>query len=141
MISASMATSTDRAKNGSGSRSGHLAAEVVDDLQRLVSLEVALAKQELKELAVTNAIAVACFAAAAVLALLALLVGVPVIVVVAVPWHWQAAVVWVVAYVLIAAGLALYGRRRLKSPVPEKTITSLKETKEWAVRRMRSAGR
>ena len=67
--------------------------------------------------------------------------AVPVIVVVAVPWHWQAAVVWAVAYALIAAGLAIYGRMRLRVSMPQKTITSLKETKEWALQRMKSAGR
>lgn len=136
-----MATDTERGTNGSGVRSGHLAAEVVQDLNRLVSLELALARQELKEFAVTNGIAIACFAVAGLLAGITLLVAVPVIVVVAVPWHWQAAVVWALAYALIAAVLALYGRRRLQVSMPQKTITSLKETKEWALRRMRSAGR
>ena len=136
-----MATETEPGTNGSGMRSGHLAAEVVQDLNRLVSLELALARQELKEFAVTNGIAIACFAVAGLLAGITLLVAVPVIVVVAVPWHWQAAVVWAVAYALIAAGLALYGRRRLQVSMPQKTITSLKETKEWALKRMRSAGR
>jgi hypothetical protein len=127
--------------HGSSAKSGELAAEVVQDVQRLVSLEVALAKQELKELAITNAIAVACFAAAGLLALLALLVAVPVIVVMAVPWHWEAATVWAVAYVLIAAGLVLYGKARLRISLPTKTIASLKETKTWALQRMRSTGR
>ena len=136
-----MATDTEPRTNGSAARSGALAAEVVQDLNRLVSLEVELAKQELKELAITNGIAAACFAVAGILAGIALLVAVPVIVVVAVPWHWQAAVVWAVVYALIAAGLAIYGRIRLRVSMPEKTITSLKETKEWAVERMRSAGR
>jgi len=122
-------------------KSGVLAAEVVHDLNRLVSLEIELAKQELKELAVTNGIAAACFAFAGILAGIALLVAVPVIVVIAVPWHWQAAVVWAVAYALIAAGLAIYGRMRLRVSMPQKTITSLKETKEWALQRMKSAGR
>lgn len=122
-------------------KSGDVAADVVQDLHRLVSLEVALARQELKELAVTNAIAAACFAAAALLALLALLVAVPVIVVVVVPWHWQAAVVWAVAYALIAAAVALYGRARLRVTLPKKTINSLKETKEWALQRMRSTAK
>ena len=122
-------------------KSGVLAAEVVHDLNRLVSLEIELAKQELKELAVTNGIAAACFALAGILAGIALLVAVPVIVVIAVPWHWQAAVVWAVAYALIAAGLAIYGRMRLRVSMPQKTITSLKETKEWALQRMKSAGR
>lgn len=136
-----MATETEPATNGSAMKSGHLAAEVVQDLNRIVTLEVALARQELKEFAITNGVAVACFAIAGVLAGIALLVAVPVIVVEAVPWHWQAAVVWAVAYALIAGLLALYGRRRLQVSMPQKTITSLKETKEWAVKRMRSAGR
>ena len=136
-----MATQTEPKPNGSALNSGVLAAEVVHDLNRLAGLEVELAKQELKELAVTNGIAVACFAVAGILAGIALLVAVPVIVVEAVPWHWQAAVVWAVAYALIATGLAMYGRMRLRVSMPQKTITSLKETKEWALQRMRSAGR
>jgi len=136
-----MATQTEPKSNGSAMKSGVLAAEVVHDLNRLVSLEIELAKQELKELAVTNGIAAACFAFAGILAGIALLVAVPVIVVVAVPWHWQAALVWAVAYALIATGLAIYGRMRLRVSMPQKTITSLKETKEWALQRMKSAGR
>jgi cytochrome c biogenesis protein CcdA len=122
-------------------KSGELAAEVVQDVQRLVGLEVALAKQEVKELAITNAIAVACFAAAGLLALLALLVAVPVIVVMAVPWHWEAATVWAVAYAVIAVGLYFVGRAKLRISLPTKTIASLKETKTWALQRMRSTGR
>ena len=122
-------------------KSGELAAEVVQDVQRLVSLEVALAKQELKELAITNAIAVASFAAAGLLALLALLVAVPVIIVMAVPWHWEAATVWAVAYALIAGALVLFGRAKLRISLPTKTIASLKETKTWALQRMRSTGK
>ena len=122
-------------------RSGDLAAEVVQDVQRLVILEIALAKQELKELAITNAIAIVCFAAAGPMAVLALLVAVPVIVVMVVPWHWEAAVVWAVAYALVAAVLALYGRARLHIGLPEKTIASLKETKTWALQRMRSTAK
>ena len=126
---------------GAPPKTGELAAEVVQDVNRLVSLEVALAKQELKELAIRNAIAVTCLAIGGLLATLALLVAVPVVVVMLVPWHWQAAVVWVVVYVLLAAGLALYGRARLKIALPPKTVASLKETKTWALRRMRSTGR
>jgi len=72
---------------------------------------------------------------------LALLVAVPVIVVMVVPWHWEAAVVWAVAYALVAAVLALYGRARLHIGLPEKTIASLKETKTWALQRMRSTAK
>ena len=82
-----------------------------------------------------------CFAAAGLMAVLALLVAVPVIVVMLVPWHWEAAVVWAVAYALIASVLALYGRARLHIGLPEKTIASLKETKTWALQRMRSTAK
>ncbi len=114
---------------------GALASEVVQDVNRLVSLEIALAKQELKELAIRNAIAAACIAAGALFAILALLVAVPVVVVMLVPWHWEA------VYVLLAAGLALYGKARLRIAVPPKTVASLKETKTWALQRMKSTGR
>jgi len=126
---------------GTSQKTGELAAEVVQDVNKLVSLEVALAKQELKELAIRNAIAVACLLIGGVLAVLALLVAVPVMIVVLVPWHWQAALVWVVVYVLLAAGLALFGRARLMIALPPKTVASLKETKTWALQRMRSTGR
>jgi hypothetical protein len=122
-------------------RSGDLAAEVVQDVQRLVSLEIELAKQEVRELAVTNAIAVICFAAAAFLFLLALLVALPVMVVMLLPWHWEAALVWAAGYALVAAVVALIGKAKLRIGLPQKTITSLKETKAWALQRMRSTGR
>jgi len=122
-------------------KSGELAAEVVQDVNRLVGLEIALAKQELKELAIRNAIAAACIAAGGLFAMLALLVAVPVAVVMLVPWHWEAAAVWAVLYLLLAAVLALYGRARLRITLPPKTVASLKETKTWALQRMRSTGR
>jgi Putative Actinobacterial Holin-X, holin superfamily III len=127
--------------HASRSKLGDLAAEVVQDVQRLVSLEVALAKQELREMAVSNAVALACFAVAGLLALLALLVAVPVLVVLLVPWHWEAAGVWAASYLLIAAAVALYAKARLHIGLPEKTVTSLKETKTWALHRLRSTGR
>ena len=99
--------------------SRELAADAVQSVQRLVSLEIALAKQELREIATTNLIAGACIAAAGFFAILALFVAVPVLVVVAVPWHWQAALAWAVAYAAIASGLALYGSCLLyTSPSP-----------------------
>jgi hypothetical protein len=58
-----------------------------------------------------------------------------------VPWKWEAAAVWVAAYVVIGAGLILLGRARLKVGLPPRTVESLKENKEWALRRVRSNGR
>ncbi|HEY3194069.1 MAG TPA: phage holin family protein [Candidatus Dormibacteraeota bacterium] len=126
---------------GGKARSRELAAEVVQDLHRLVDLEILLAKQEVKELAITNGIAAACLAAAGLLAAIGLLVAIPVLVVEAVPWHWEAALAWVVAYLVVAGGLAVFGRRRLQLKFPTRTLDSLKENKEWALRRLRSTSR
>ncbi len=46
-----------------------------------------------------------------------------------------------VAYLVVAGGLAVYGRRRLKLKLPTRTLESLKENKEWALRRLRSTSR
>ena len=118
-----------------------LIASVVSDAQRLVALEIALAKQELKEMATGNAIAAGIIALGGLLAALALLVAVPSLVVWLVPWHWQAAAVWVAAYLVIGLGLVLLGKSRLQVRLPRRTLDSLKENKEWALRHVRSNGR
>jgi cytochrome c biogenesis protein CcdA len=128
-------------ETGTRASSRELAADAVQMVQRLVSLEIALAKQELKEIAIVNLIAVACMAVAGLLAILAVLVAVPVLIVALVPWHWEAALAWVVAYALIAGGLSLYGKSRLSLRMPSKTIESLKENKEWALHQLRSTKR
>jgi hypothetical protein len=121
--------------------SGELAAQVLQDAQRLLSLEIALAKQEAKDLIKTNAIAAVMIGAGSLLLILAILVAVPSLVVVLVPWHWQAAAAWVVLYVLLGIALALVGKTRIRIGLPEKTVASLKENKEWALRRMKSTVR
>ncbi|MDQ6918182.1 MAG: phage holin family protein [Candidatus Dormibacteraeota bacterium] len=118
-----------------------MAAEIVEEAERLVRLEIELAKAELKELAIANGIAAGAFAGAAMLAMITLLVAIPVLIVVAVEPHWLAALVWIVVYLLLAGGLALFGRGKLHIGVPEQTIKSLKETKDWAIRQMRSPAR
>jgi uncharacterized membrane protein YdbT with pleckstrin-like domain len=118
-----------------------LAADAVQNIQRLVGLEIALAKQELREIATANLIAMACMASAGLVAILAILVAVPVMVVALVPWHWQAALVWALAYMAVAVGLALYGRSRLSLRLPTRTLESLKENKAWAIRQLRSTKR
>lgn len=114
---------------------------VVSDAQRLVALEVALAKQELKEFAIRNAIATALVAIGGLLFTLGVLVAVPVLVVMLVPWKWQAAAVWAGGYLLIGVALVLIGRARLQVRMPQRTIESLKESKEWVLRHVRLNGR
>jgi uncharacterized membrane protein YqjE len=121
--------------------SPELAAEIVEEAERLVRLEIALAKAELKELAITNAIAAGAFAGAALLVSVTLLVAIPVLIVVAVEPHWLAALAWIVVYLVAAAGLALLGRSKLHIGLPQRTVNSLKETRDWALRQMRSPGR
>jgi len=122
-------------------KSGDLAAEVVHDVQRLVGLEIALAKQEIKDLAMASAIAAGMVAAGGLLMIVGVLVALPSLIVWLVPWHWQAAVVWVAVYVLLGIGLALMGRARFALSLPAKTLASLKENKEWALRKMKSTVR
>ena len=118
-----------------------LIASVVSDAQRLVALEIALAKQELKELATGNAIAAGIIVFGGLLTALAVLVALPSLVVWLVPWHWQAAAVWGAAYLVIGLGLVLLGRSRLQVRLPRRTLDSLKENKEWALRHVKSNGR
>jgi len=126
---------------GLDAKSGDLAAAVIHDAQRLISLEVALAKQEIKDLVMANAVAAGLVAAGGLLVLLAVLVAIPSLVVVLVPWHWEAALAWVVLYVAIGAGLVFYGKTRFHVGLPARTMASLKESKEWALRRMKSTVR
>lgn len=119
-------------------RSGDAAAAVAHDAQRLVSLEIALAKQEVKDLVVANAIAAGMVGFGGLLMVLGVLVAVPSLVVVMVPWKWQAAVGWVVAYLLLGTGLVFFGKSRFALRLPTRTLESLKENKEWALRRMKS---
>ncbi|MGH7764998.1 MAG: phage holin family protein [Candidatus Dormibacteraceae bacterium] len=114
---------------------------MMQDAHRLVSLEIALARQEVKDLVVANAIAVGMMAAGGLLVILAMMVAVPTLVVILVPWHWQAATAWIALYTVLGLAFALSGKSRLQIQLPAKTIASLKENKEWALRRMRSTVR
>jgi hypothetical protein len=118
-----------------------LIASVVSDAQRLLALEVALAKQEAKELATGNAIALGLMAFGGLLLVLAILVALPALAVWLLPWHWQAAAVWLGAYVVLGLVLVIIGKARLQLRLPPRTIGSLKENKEWALRRVRSNGK
>jgi cytochrome c biogenesis protein CcdA len=129
------------AGNGQATSARGLLASLIVDAQRLVALEVALARQELKELAVRNAVAVGVMAFGGLLAVLGILVALPVMVVELVPWHWQAAAAWAAAYVVIGLGLVVAGKARLQLKLPPRTVGSLKENKEWALRHVRSNSR
>jgi hypothetical protein len=130
--------STEVRDNGSARG---LIASVVSDAQRLVSLEIALAKQEAKELATGNAIAAGVIGFGALLIALGVLVALPTLAVWLLPWHWQAAAVWSGGYVVLGLVLVVIGKARLQLRLPPRTVQSLKENKEWALRRVRSNGK
>ena len=108
---------------------GELASGIVEDAQRLVRLEIELAKTELKEMALRNAVAVGMLLGTATLVLVALLVAVPVTLVL-LGGHWWWGLVWIGAYLLIGIVLALIGVKMLKLK-PQRTLDSMQETKEW----------
>jgi putative superfamily III holin-X len=124
--------------NGKGASARGLIASVVGDAQRLVALEVALAKQELKELAMANAIAVAVIALGGLLIVLGVLVAAPVLVIALVGWTWVAAAIWCAAYVMLGLLLVVIGKSRIQLRPPPRTLESLKENKEWVLRHVRS---
>jgi hypothetical protein len=118
-----------------------LASQVIHDAQRLASLEVALAKREVRDIAVANGVAASLVAAGGLLLMLGMLVAVPTLVIFLVPWHWEAALVWAVGYVLLGIVLMLVGKGRFQLRLPVRTLESLKENKEWVLRRIRSNGK
>jgi uncharacterized membrane protein YdjX (TVP38/TMEM64 family) len=122
--------------------SAELAQDIVHEAQNLVQLELQLAKQELKELAMRNGIAAAFLAFGTVLVLVAVLVALPVLLLV-VLWdnHVLGAAIWLAGYVVVGLVLLLVGRLLLRLQPPRRTLSSLEETKRWALRQIRSNDR
>jgi hypothetical protein len=121
-------------------RDGRSTAELVKDLSRQASLlvrqEIQLAKTEVREKGKRAGVGTAALAAAAVAGLLALgtLTAFLVLALDGVMPAWAAALVVTLAWAALGVGLALYGRDKLReagTPVPEKTIETLKEDVEW----------
>ena len=118
-----------------------LATGLVDDAQRMAQLQLELAKQELKELAIRNGIAVGMLAAAGGLLLLAVFVMVPLVVVTWRPDHLRWALIFLVAYAGAGIVLAVAGRLLLRIEPPRRTLETLKETRAWVLRQISSNGR
>jgi hypothetical protein len=127
--------------NGSDTSAAELAQDIFHEAQHLVRLEVDLAKQELRELAIRNGIAIGLLAFGALLLMLALLVALPVFLVLLWDRHVLGAAIWIGVYVVLGAGLAIAGRLGLELGPPRRTLASLEETKEWALRQIRSNSR
>src|SRR5207253_2093459 len=88
-------------------------AALLDDIERVMRLQIALVRHEAREFAIGNLVAVALMAGGGLVLLLAVLVAVPVIVVLASPNPVVAGIAWTVLYLLVGAGLVIAGRMRL----------------------------
>jgi hypothetical protein len=136
MVDVAEQVSDSGTANRADASAGQLASEVAKDVSTLVRQEIALAKAELQKEAKTAGVAAgalggAGFAGYFVLVFLSLglMWGLDNLM----PLGWAAVVVAAV-WGVIAAVLALVGRKRLKNfnPKPERTIETVKEDVQWA---------
>jgi len=118
--------------------SAELAEDIVHEANALVRLEIDLAKQEIKELAIRNGIAAGLLMFGAVLLALAVLVALPVFLIMLWGQYLLGAAIWLASYVVVGAILVLVGRLTLRLEPPKRTLASLEETKRWALRQIRS---
>ncbi|MFN2462580.1 MAG: phage holin family protein [Candidatus Dormibacteria bacterium] len=124
-------------------------ADIAADAQRLVRLEIQLAKQEISAFIKTNAVAAGMLAGAALCALFVLYTLVAVIVV-GVLWLFLhgglgrtelALLVILVIWSIAAAILGLLGKSKLVLKMPDMTMQTIKDDVEWAKQQIRPATR
>ena len=112
-------------------------SELVEDVQRLVELEIELAQQEIKALVRRNLIAVGLIAAG-LLGALFFLIFAQVTLVEAVPLpRWLNALILTVLWLVATVILVYVGYKRIKIAPPEKTIQSIKDDIEWVKTQIR----
>jgi hypothetical protein len=124
-------------------------SEIAADAQRLVQLEIQLAKQEIMALVKTNAVAAGLLAGAAVCGLFILytLVALLVVGILSLFLHHGLGydaiglAVILLVWIIGAAVLGLLGKSRLVFKMPEQTIQTLKDDVEWAKAQIRPATR
>jgi hypothetical protein len=115
---------------------GELVKDLSQQASTLVRQEIQLAKTEMAEKGRHAGIGVAMLAAAGVAGLLALGALTAFLILAldnAMP-SWLAALCVTLLWAVIGLALGLYGRRKLEeagTPVPEKTLETMKENVEW----------
>ena len=124
-----------------GRRSSDLAAGVVEEVRHLVDLEIRLAKTEMREMALRNAIAAGLLGVGGILLGVGVLVALPVLLVTILPSPGIVAAIWLGLYVVGGVALGLVGRGRIRLGPPERTLATLKEDREWALRQTSSSKR
>ena len=117
-----------------------------DQTTTLVRQEIELAKAEMTARGKEVGIGAGAFGGAAVMALFAFgaLTACFILALSLAMDGWLAALIVTVVYVIVAAVLALLGRKKTQAgapPVPERAISSTKEDVEWAKSRAKSARR
>jgi uncharacterized membrane protein YqjE len=113
-----------------------LVKQLSQQASALARQEIQLAKAEVREKAAVASAGVGALGAAAVAGLLALgaLTACLILVLDDVMPAWTAALCVTALWAVVAVALALFGRQRLRemeTPVPEKTLESLKEDVQW----------
>jgi MFS family permease len=125
---------------------GDLVKQLADQTSTLVHQEIDLAKAELSAKGKQAGKGAGLLGAGAVIGLLAAgaLTAFLIMLLDGALANWLAALVVAVAFGLIAAVLALQGKKRIQAaapPVPEQTVDSVKEDVEWAKTRAASGKR
>ena len=126
---------------------GAQVAEIAADAQRLVHLEIELAKQEITALVKTNAVAAGLLAGAGLCGLFVLytLVALLVVGILSLFLHhglgYDAVGLAVVLLIwgIAAAVLGLVGKSKLNFKMPDRTIQTIKDDVEWAKAQIRPA--
>jgi hypothetical protein len=115
-----------------------LAQGILKDAERLVRLEIELAKAEAKELAIRNGVAIGLLVGAAVSLFLAIPVFGLVWLIVFLGTRWEVAAIVAGAWFVLALLLGLIGYLRLRIPKPAetRTVSTLLETREWVQRQI-----
>lgn len=130
------------ANNGNSQSLGDIVTSVIEDIQNIVRGEVQLAKTEIKEDAGKIGKAAGMLVGAAFLALVGfifLMLGVTYLLNKSLEM-WISAGIVGVALLIIGGIFGMIGKNHIQeaSMVPDKTIESLKEDKEWASRQINS---
>jgi putative superfamily III holin-X len=132
---------TPSAKQGSSAR--ELATGIVDDAQRLWELQLELAKQEAKEIAIRNLFAMGFLIGGGTLIFVVLFVVLPLGIIRLLGFSTLAVLIWLAVDTVAGLSLAFVGYTLLKVPDPKTTRSAraLLETKEWLQRQISLNGR
>ncbi|MEJ7707396.1 MAG: phage holin family protein [Nocardioidaceae bacterium] len=114
---------------------GSLVGQLSSDFSKLMRMELALAKAEMREEVKKAGAGAGLLGGAGLAGWMALICGsfaLIWILDIALPLPW-AAVIVTLLWAIVAAVLAVMGRKKLQevNPKPEQTVQSLKEDKEW----------